>query len=351
MIRLYGHMAGSFRTVTLGMLQALEDLLLMSGFVPGESTEFELDVPGATAPIAVVVGDPMRVLQTHIHGDHKQTWLMLAPNSNGVPPKLRDELSKDTNSPSKGRRVPVVDGFLAPSSWAQEVLKREFPNHPVRLCRHGVISAFRCQPELWERREQLPFRALHVTSSKLSRKCTRELIRAWKRLKTDSTLDVLANPEFAPKFQEMVNAEGAQHVVQVIPGGRIPYDQYVKTLHLYSLVVQPSRAEGFGLVPLEARACGVPVVMTNNTGHQDHFDPLSCEIVQSGPDQESDDYWGATAPTVSEDDILDGLKRARLRLPALKEEAMAFAKSHEKWTWTNQVRETMKELVNVQSEQ
>ena len=74
MIRLYGHMAGSFRTVTLGMQEALKELELLSGFVPGESTEFELEVPGATAPIAVVVGDPMRVLQTHIHGDHKQAF-------------------------------------------------------------------------------------------------------------------------------------------------------------------------------------------------------------------------------------------------------------------------------------
>ena len=39
----------------------------------------------------------------------------------------------------------------------------------------------------------------------------------------------------------------------------------------FDLVCQPSRAEGFGLVPLEARACGVPVAATLCTGHADHM--------------------------------------------------------------------------------
>jgi len=337
-------MAGSFRTVSLGMKEGLEELGLLAGFVQGESTEFELEEPGATAPVAIVVGDPMRVLQTHVHGLHTKTWLLLAPNSNGIPPKLRDELLGDVFSPSKQKRVPVVDGLLAPSTWAQQVLQRDFPDKPVVLCPHGILSDFRFRP-LWSERRAADkkFTGLHVTSSRLSRKGTTELVEAWMRMDDKSELHILANPQHRALIGRMVQEKGAEKRVFVFPG---QYEQsvYVRSLHIYSVVVQPSRAEGFGLVPLEARACGVPAVMTDNTGHLDQFDAGCCERVESGLDASSDDYWGATAPKVSVDAIHEALLRARGRMPTLVENAIKFARDPSEWSWANQIRTAMKNI-------
>jgi glycosyltransferase involved in cell wall biosynthesis len=158
-------------------------------------------------------------------------------------------------------------------------------------------------------------------------------------------LDILVNPEYVPEIKAYVMDVGATHYVDVVHGQLIPYDKLVQTMQFYSVVVQPSRAEGFGLVPLEARACGIPVVMTNSTGHSDHFDPESCMLVQSGSLEESDDYWGARAPTVKDESILEALVSAKDQIERLEVGAERFAHHHE-WSWANHARHAVEELRN-----
>lgn len=344
MIRLYGHLAGSFRTVTKGFEEGLTELGLLAGSVHSSDMYGQEPAGGATAPVAVVVGDPLRALNTHIWGNHQKCWLMLAPNSEGIPASLRNTLLKDMFSPLKKQRARTVDGFLAPSEWAKGVLEREFPDHPVVLCPHGILSDFQFDLDLSARRLRLPYRALHVTSTKFSRKGTRELVGAWMRVGR-GVLDILANPEYLGLTKKLVTDAGAEKLVRVVAGQHIPYAQYVQSLHLYSEVIQPSRAEGFGLVPLEARACGVPVVMTNNSGHAQHFDASSCQLVESGPNGDSDDYWGATAPTVTTESIEQALVQAKEQWWERRLAARDFARSREHWSWANQIKAAMQEIV------
>src|SRR5690606_27064254 len=110
-----------------GLKVGLEELGLLDGYHIGEALDFDTEpVPGATAPIAIVVGDPMRVLLAHTQGDHEQIWLMLAPNSEGIPPHLRQQL----RAQAPGSTRSLVTGFLAPSGWAVKVIRREFLSYP-----------------------------------------------------------------------------------------------------------------------------------------------------------------------------------------------------------------------------
>lgn len=325
-------MQGSFATVSLGLREAFEELGVLSGFHVAEQLDFDSEpVDGCDAPVAVVAGSPLRVQMAHLQGAHKEVWLLLAPNSEGIPPATKANLLEKT---PEGK--PWVTGFLAPSTWAQRVLSREFPDHPVVLCRHGLLKQFRqglLKPEKIE-----PF-ALHVTSTGMSRKCTQELIEIWptavRGLCSLKKLVILSNPMFKPELEALA-AKTSEHIL-VVNGQHTDIEDLRQTYSAASLVIQPSRVEGFGLVPLEARACGTPVVMTRGTGHEDHCrTPTSDGCLRISPRDlaESDDYWGAQAPKVLKEDILQGVFMGLLERARLYEEAQRVAPLiQEHWTW------------------
>lgn len=338
MIRLYGHLRGSFRTVSEGLKHAFAQLGVLDGYVIGEQQDIDSEpIPGATAPVAVVTGDPMRVLMAHNQGMHREIWLMLAPNSEGVPPALKKQLGEAWGS------RPTVDGFLAPSSWARDVLKREFPNHPVELCAHGVLPAFAVDEPLRKKRLQelgSTIHAAHFTSSRLDRKQTRPLVRVWKSLRDAGTLSgtlfLYTNPEHSAELEGYVRQVQAQDVVRVFFGQNLDYAHLAALYQSMSLIVQPSRAEGFGLVPLECAACGVPSVLTLGTGHLEYATVTGQVGIPLGPLGDSDDYWGAKAPTLEEDTLHFVLKKVveDIGIDQLSLEAMAGVEEvRRRWTW------------------
>lgn len=351
MIRLYGHLQGSFRTVSEGLRLGLQELDVLAGYVIGEQQDIDsAPVPGATAPVAIVVGDPMRVMLAHMQGEHQEVWLVLAPNSEGIPPELKQQLQGKMQS---GK--PLVTGFLAPSFWAQNVLQREFPQHPVWLCHHGVLPEFRIHEEIREAvRKQYEIgrqlTGLHFTSTNMGRKCTKELIRAWVKLSEDGRNDttdlvsgiscqlvISCNPIFFHEFEQVIqDTPGAEGVVTVDIGQDFSFSKLAQYMSGHHLIVQPSRAEGFGLVPLEARACGIPVVATHVTGHDDHCYGPGCVKVKTGELSESDDYWGAKAPTVSEEEIYRALRYAAYAWSDLDAQAKRASKIvHRTFKWAS----------------
>lgn len=63
------------------------------------------------------------------------------------------------------------------------------------------------------------------------------------------------------RIEELIRSHGLTHSVQFI--GHVSNKELVKYFNASDLFVYPSLYEGFGLPPLEALACGVPVVTSN----------------------------------------------------------------------------------------
>ncbi len=95
------------------------------------------------------------------------------------------------------------------------------------------------------------------------------LIRAWHILKqnnnfSDLRLVIAGAPGWLYK-DIMLEARKTKFSNQVIFWGPVKTEERVLLYNLSSVFVYPSFFEGFGLPPLEAQACGVPVVAADRT--------------------------------------------------------------------------------------
>jgi len=88
------------------------------------------------------------------------------------------------------------------------------------------------------------------------------LIEAVDLLKDDFsfTLDIYGEGSEGKKYGEMVENKRLSHIVNF--KGLINNDRLSKVLPDYTCLILPSRKETFGIVLIEAMACGIPVVVS-----------------------------------------------------------------------------------------
>lgn len=327
--RIYGpaHGRGSWANVTRGITGALNELGLLAGtFATDEGHEDDALPPASRAPIGLYIGSPKSADILRSRGDHEERWIMLAPNSSWLPFDLVEAFA------GTERGEPLVTTLVAPSTWAAEVLRTHFPATPIKVWHHGVT------PADWTIRTFGDgiggmFHGLHLTSTWLDRKGTAPLVEAWSRVYGErGLLTVVRNWQQEPEVRLGYGVVG----VPRLRGGMPHYWSH-------HVVVQPSRAEGFGMVPLEALCTGTPIVATACTGHADFMvpTPAGAVVVPHGELAPSDDGPGAMSPSVSADAIAEALVRARdaRLLVAAIEAAMALK---ERWSWRRVTEEALR---------
>jgi glycosyltransferase involved in cell wall biosynthesis len=341
-VRLYGHQLGytSFSQVTRGFALALGAKGLFGGFVPLDFFDEEAEYPGALCPVSVNTGMPSGVARAKVLGLHDERWLMLAPNSDRIPDRMAQWLPE------------VATGLLAPSRWGCDVLRSIF-DLPVRLVPHGVHSEYRMNHEARAKRRAEwdadgTFRVLHMTSTNSERKGTKKLLQAWATLrhgqwKAKKVLTIVVRHEGYPELVSEAARLGIDPVIIASDGAH--YDAVNELYARSHVVCQPSRAEGFGLVPLEAKAAGVPVVMTDCTGHRDHADVGASVIVETGPLAPSDDMEGAMTPSLEVDAIYEALRDAWTSYGDLDDVARGEADDiRENYSWPNTTGRAMEDI-------
>lgn len=339
MIRLYGQTCdySSIAVVLHGFREALEQEGLLEGVYACDLDYDQEDPPpGVLADVGVYLGVPWGVRLPRERGRHREVWAMLTPNSDTLPEKL------------VARYDECVTGYLAASTFARDVIAK-YSDKEIVVVRHGVASE---SPRFTRHRSKT---LLHFTTSALSRKGTMPLLEAWSQLVAanghrDHELVVVADPGARGAiFEKLSRASFSVSQTHFVergfgdPRGCRP-EAMAQVLGNASFVVQPSRAEGFGLIPLEARAVGTPVIQTLVTGHRDHLpesaDPASWGVVlvEARELAESDDWPGAQAPEVTVAAVRRALEQALEEQEALTAAAVARAvQVRASWSWRGQL--------------
>jgi len=342
-VRLYGNFLtnGSFGRVSRGLKEGLEDLGLLAGCVEVDEQEPPAaGVPGVDAPVGLYAGSPRFIAAMVSRGQHAENYAIVAPNSSWVPPALVESVQKYAR-------------IVAPSTWGAEVLvKNGCPALPP--LRHGVSKSF--SPDsaagdslIWTFADR-HFKVLHLSSTDRQRKGTRELITAWRRLVAKKELGLHPRLEIvadspAGTYDE---AEGEPTIAMNFRRINATVAQMRDFYQQHHIVCQPSRAEGFGLVPLESLACGVPIVATDCTGHMDYLGGLrdlhdmddvakGRLCIATGKDEPIDDGPDALAPSLDPNDIEFELGYAYKNWQRLYEGAREWAyEVGREWSWANQ---------------
>jgi glycosyltransferase involved in cell wall biosynthesis len=160
------------------------------------------------------------------------------------------------------------------------------------------------------------------------RKNVELLVRAVARLSRPIPL-VLAGPE--DRGAALVRAEaerlGVSHLVRFV--GYVPDATLVPLIAAARVVVHPSRAEGFGLTPLEAMAVGTPAIVASTTALPN---AVGDAAVLAGP--EDVDAWA---------DAIDSLSDAELRVGVADRSRAAAAD----FTWSHAAERTVAVYRNV----
>ncbi len=118
----------------------------------------------------------------------------------------------------------------------------------------------------WRARQNLPERMILFVGTIEPRKNVARLVRAFARAKRIARLPhhlVLLGArgwKYA-EVDETIEQEGLEN--DVIFAGYVPPDELPRWYQAADLLAYPSLYEGFGLPPLEAMACGTPVVTSN----------------------------------------------------------------------------------------
>lgn len=345
MIRLYGISLGqgSYARISAGIEEGLRAAGLFAGFVPVDAFDEDEPYPGHDAEVALVVGPAAEGLQTaKAAGWHKKHLVLLAPNSSWLPPKLMSYL--------------VGQGALlgAPSAWGAGVLASYGIERPW-VYQHGVDTAFVGKAEHAERLDGWykmgRFRVLHLSSTTGERKGTRELVRAWHALLREGALPDEALLEViyagAPsQIYAIAEQVGGPKKMLVSPPVSFSPAEMAQLYRSSHVVCQPSRGEGFGMVPLEAAATGSVVVMTVATGHTEYAGDLRgvCRVAV-GEEAPIDDGPGALAPALDEDDIRVSLRRSYIMHETLSQHARGRAPElAQKWSWEAVTKRWVKEM-------
>lgn len=210
------------------------------------------------------------------------------------------------------------DLVVVPSAWAAGVIERSVPTANVAYCKYVGYDPNVFHPKSVEKSRTL----LHV--GKFERRKGVDLaIKAFGLLHEEfpdlKLYCLIENPFMTKWYGEWL---------QLVDDTGIPQDENqcifcmrprstnkeMAMLYRKSIgAIQPTHAEGWGLVVQEMLACGVPVATTNNTAHAEFVDEMGAMIIPSGPLEDANDGYFFNGdrkwPSIQLEDVVTTLRQ------------------------------------------
>lgn len=195
---------------------------------------------------------------------------------------------------------------------------------------------------------------LHVTAAMSfpQRKGTSQLILAFRELtKRHKNLRLLI------KTPDKKRMEKSLDTLQLNSSELQIIDDEMFTLfplyHVVDAVIQPSRGEGFGMVPVEARCAGTHVILTNSTGHKDHFVCGLDTSIETAQQTVMATQGNATGmcPTISVAAIVNAVEQFLADKFATRRGQLWAAEHAHKWAWKYVLASFVKTLRGLQPQE
>lgn len=155
-----------------------------------------------------------------------------------------------------------IDELWVPNNFCKTTFETKI-DRPVYVFHHGVDATF--ERKLRLANEKIKF--LHIGYPAL-RKNLHDTVEAFLDLyagRSDVTLTI--------KSYEGEKLAGIDEPNITIIDKTITYADLVKLIHEHDVLLYPSWGEGFGLIPLQALATGMPVVVTDGWADYDYYMP------------------------------------------------------------------------------
>lgn len=223
----------------------------------------------------------------------------------------------------KEQEVKLADHiFVASSMTKNSLVDNGIAPKKISVIPYGApIDYFQPQPK-----NHSGFRALFVGRVGV-RKGVHYLLSAWQQLHlSEAELLLVGVNEFPDRW-----LSSYQDIVHYLPS--VAHSELDKYYNSADVFVFPSLVEGFGLVLLEAMACGIPIITTPNT---------------AGPDIITDGVEGFIVPIRDVEALKEKLEWCYRHPQELREMRKAARKKAEQLTWSlycqrlaSQVREVL----------
>lgn len=226
----------------------------------------------------------------------------------------------------------VETQVFTPSKWCASVLRSCGVRRPISVVRHGVDPEVFCPGEKPRTPNRQPLLRFFSSSESGTRKGLPEMVTAWKILQ-----------QRRPGFAKLV-VRGAGPLVRRefggLPGVVVEVGEPMRppamaqVLRGTDLLLVPSRAEGFSLLPGQAVAAGTPVVSTDCTGCAEWAHSFGgvawletgvLEPCPPGP---------GLAPALDPGHLADVIEKSVAGIEGLQEEALKASETvRKRWSW------------------